>query len=499
MDYIQQDTEHPVYSTEQIREIEYIAMNQQGIAGFDLMKQAGQSAFSAMCKHFPHAKKIIVVTGIGNNAGDGYIVARLALDAGLLCQVMPLGKIDSLKGDAAQAQQYFMSHEESTEVTTEHDLTQYDLIVDAILGIGLKRPLNGLFANIIDQINACTMPVLSLDVPSGLNADTGKIFAHAVQAELCVTFIGLKSGLLTGLARDHINHLVLAPLSIDSKTLNKVKNLGSTIADSIRNKFLPQRKATSYKGTFGHVLVIGGNRGYPNAARLAGEAAARVGAGLVSVITHPDSVSPIASGCASLMVTGSEDTHALNDLLKQATTIIIGPGLGRDAWAKKMFARVIGCKLPTIIDADALHWLSQNPGIHPHSILTPHSGEAAKLLSCAKIDIESDRLSAVLAINEQYQGVTVLKGAGTLICHDRQLRFCTGGNASLATGGTGDVLSGIIGGLVAQGIPLADAAACGVHIHAKASELISNQGTRGKLASDLFSQLHVLVNPCHAS
>jgi NAD(P)H-hydrate epimerase len=199
------------------------------------------------------------------------------------------------------------------------------------------------------------------------------------------------------------------------------------------------------------------------------------------------------------MVRGSEDTHTLNDLLKQVSTIVIGPGLGRDAWAKKMFARVIGCKLPTIIDADALHWLSQNPARQPNAILTPHPGEAAKLLSCASLDIESDRLSAAMAINEQYQAVTVLKGAGTIICHDRQLRFCTGGNASLATGGSGDVLSGIIAGLVAQGIPLADAATCGVQIHARASELISSNGTRGIIASDLFSQLHPLVNPCHSA
>lgn len=499
MDYIRQDTEHPVYSTEQIREIEDIAINRYGIAGHDLMQQAGQSAFLAMRQYFPQANKIIVVTGAGNNAGDGFILARLALDVGLDCHVMPLTSAESLHGDAAQAQQTYNAHAKSLEITHQQDLSSYDLIIDAILGIGLKRPISGLFATIIEKINTSTIAVMSLDVPSGLHADTGRVLAHAVKAELCITFIGIKSGLLTAHARDHIDHLVLASLNISSEILNKVNNLGSTIADSIRKRLLQKRKATAYKGTFGHVLVIGGNRGYPNAARLSGEAAARVGAGLVSVITHPDSVSPIAAGCASLMVVGSEDTHILNDLLQQVSTIIIGPGLGRDAWAKKMFARVIGCKLPTIIDADALYWLSQNPASHPNAILTPHPGEAAKLLSCASIDIESDRLSAAMAINEQYQGVTVLKGAGTIICHDRNLRFCTGGNVSLATGGSGDVLSGIIAGLVAQGVSLADAAICGVQIHAKASELISVDGTRGILASDLFSQLHTLVNPCHTS
>lgn len=499
MDYVRQETEHPVYSTEQIREIEHIAITQHGIAGYDLMQQAGQSAFTALREHFPQARKIIVITGVGNNAGDGYIVARLALEAGFDCQVMPLGATESLPGDAAKAQHYFISHDKASEITYEEDLSQYDLIVDAILGTGIKRAVSGMYATTIDHINAANTAVMSLDVPSGLNADTGKIFAHAVKADLCITFIGLKSGLLTGLARSHIKHLSLAPLDIAPDISNKVNPLGATIADSIRKQLLPTRSATSYKGTFGHVLVIGGNRGYPNAARLAGEAAARVGAGLVSVMTHPDSVSPIAAGCSSLMVIGSEDTHALNDLLKHVTTIIIGPGLGRDTWAKKMFARVIGSKIPMIMDADALHWLSQNPGKHPHSILTPHPGEAAKLLSCATDDIESDRINAALTINEQYQGITVLKGAGTLICNGQQLHFCTSGNESLATGGTGDILSGIIGGLVAQGIPLEEAATCGVHIHAQASEVVSSQGTRGILASDLFPAIYSLVNPCHES
>lgn len=499
MNYIRQDTEYPVYSTEQIREIEHIAIHQDGIAGHDLMRQAGESAFKAMCEHFPEVKKIIVVTGAGNNAGDGFVLAQQALNAGFVCHVMCLSPAESLPTDAAKAQQDYFSHEKSHEISQQNDLSDYDLVIDAILGIGLKRPVDGLFADVIERINTCKSAVMSLDVPSGLQADNGTVMAHAVKADFCLTFIGLKSGLLTARARDHIHHLALAPLEIRSADSGKVPGVGSTIPDSIRSQLLPCRKATAYKGNFGHVLVIGGNRGYPNAARLAGEAAVRTGAGLVSIITHPDSVTAVAAGCASLMVTGSNDTCMLNELLKKVTTIIIGPGLGRDDWAKKMFARVIGCQLPTIIDADALHWLSQNPGRHPNAVLTPHPGEAARLLSCASVDIESDRLSAAMAINEQYQGVTVLKGAGTIVCHNQQLHFCLGGNVSLASGGTGDVLSGIIAGLVAQGISLADAAICGVQIQAKASELSSTGGTRGILASDLFSHLHALVNPCHTS
>ena len=356
-----------------------------------------------------------------------------------------------------------------------------------------------MYAEIIESINRTPVPVVSLDVPSGINASTGIPLGPTVYANITITFVGLKTGLLTGQARNFTGEIVLDTLDLPVEVASEVTELGSTIADSIRTRLLPVRKATSYKTNFGHVLVVGGNRGYPNAARLAGEAAARTGAGLVTVATHPDSVAPIAAGCASLMVKGVRDERGLGPLLKKIDVIVVGPGLGQDAWAQKMFARVMTAKLPLIIDADALHLLSKKGGTNDHWVLTPHPGEAAKLLSCKVEDVESDRVAAIMALHELFKGVTILKGAGTLTCYEHYLGFCTRGNASLATGGSGDVLAGIIAGLIAQEISMFEASNCGVLLHGLAGESVSTQGTRGILAEDLLSALYPLVNPCHIS
>lgn len=497
MDYINNCDQHPVYSSEQAGQLDSIAIEKFGIKGYELMQRAGKAALNLIKQQYPSAKRILVITGGGNNGGDGYIVARLAAHSGIECTVMPIIPVTKLRGDAARAQNDFAIHE-GYDIDLSENFPDCDLIVDAIFGTGLSRPVEGIYADIIHSINRTPVPVVSLDVPSGLNASNGNPMGPTVYANTTITFIGLKTGLLTGQARNYTGEIVLDSLDLSSEVTNEVTELGSTIADSIRTRLLPVRNATSYKNNFGHVLVIGGNRGYPNAARLAGTAAARTGAGLVSVATHPDSVAPIAAGCASLMVKGIRDARGLGPLLKKASVVAVGPGLGQDVWAQKIFARVLETKLPLIIDADALQLLSSNNSNNDHWILTPHPGEAAKLLSCSSADVEADRVSAILALHEQYKGITVLKGAGTLTCYEQYLGFCTRGNASLATGGTGDVLTGIIAGLIAQGISLFEATNCAVLLHALASENVSANGTRGILAEDLLPALYPLVNPCHA-
>ena len=498
MDFISNCDTYPVYSSEQVGQLDKIAIEKCDIKGYELMQRAGKAAFALIRQSFPAAKEILVVTGGGNNGGDGYIVARLAAQAGLDCTVMPLIPVTKLRGDVARAQNEFAIHD-GEDIDPDQPIPACDLIVDAIFGTGLSRPVEGMYADMIERINKTPVPVISLDIPSGLNATTGNTLGPTVYANMTITFVGLKAGLLTGQARNYTGEIVFDSLDIPPEATNEVTELGSTIADSIRTRLLPVRNATSYKNKFGHVLVIGGNRGYPNAARLTGEAAARTGAGLVSVATHPDSVPSIAAGCASLMVKGIRDERNLGPLLKKASVIVLGPGLGQDAWAQKIFARAIESDLPLIIDADALHLLNKNGGENDHWILTPHPGEAAKLLSCTAEDIESDRVSAISALHELFKGVTVLKGAGTLTCYEHYLGFCTRGNASLATGGSGDVLAGIIAGLVAQGISLFEATNCGVLLHAMAAESISTHGTRGILAEDLLPALYPLVNPCHVS
>ncbi len=498
MDNINDCDQHPVYSSEQVSQLDTIATETCGIKGYDLMLRAGKAALALVKQKFPSANRILVITGGGNNGGDGYIFARLALQAGLSCVVMPLVPVTKLRGDVARAQNDYAILD-GPDIDPSENFPDCELIVDAIFGTGLSRLVEGSFATVIESINKTPSPVLSLDIPSGLNSNTGNALGATVFANVTLTFVGLKPGLLTGEARNYTGEIILDALDLPPEVTNSVTELGSTIPDSARTRLLPIRKANSYKNNFGHVLVIGGNRGYPNAARLAGEAAARTGAGLVTVATHPDSVAPIAAGCASLMVKGMREVRGLGPLLKNANVVVIGPGLGQDSWAQKMFAHVLESKLPLVIDADALNLLSKNSASSDHWVLTPHPGEAARMLSCSPADIESDRVSSVLALHEQYKGVTVLKGAGTLTCYEQYLGFCTKGNASLATGGSGDVLAGIIAGLIAQGISLFEATNCGVLLHALAGEAISERGTRGLLAGDLLTQLYPLVNPCNNS
>jgi len=493
MNFINNGMQYPVYSKEQIQTLEASAINEHNIKSYELMQRAGKAAFIFIREHYPNAKRVLVITGGGNNAGDGYVLARLLQQADIRCTVMPVVPITKLRGDAMRAQNEF-AIQEGDDIDPSENLPECDLIVDALFGTGLSRAIEGEFADIVNAINHTPVPVLSLDIPSGLSADTGNPLGPTVYANHTITFIGMKSGLITAQARNYTGSIVVDSLNLPEPLFEAAEKLGVSISDTLVTRLLPPRKESGYKNKYGHVLVIGGNLGYPNAARLAGEAAARTGAGLVSVATHPDNVAAVASGCASLMVNGIYEPGDLSDLLNKANVIALGPGLGQDKWAQKIFARVIETNKPLVVDADALHLLSKNPSKCDHWVLTPHPGEAAQLLACSSQDIQLNRSSSALAIQEQYSGVTVLKGSGTLVCAQQQIYFCSAGNVSLATGGTGDVLTGIIAGLIAQGISLTDAANAGTMIHGRAAELISKHGTRGMLAQDLFPAIYQLVN-----
>ncbi len=493
MNFINNGKQYPVFSRQQIQDLESSVIEQHGFKSYDLMQRAGKAAFMFIRKHYPDAKRILIITGGGNNAGDGYILARLLHNAEMECYTMPVVPITKLRGDAMRAQNDYAIHH-GPDIDYSEDLPECDLIVDAIFGIGLSRPVENEYADMVNAINRTPVPVLSLDLPSGLSAETGMPMGPAVHANNTLTFIGLKSGLITGEARNYSGKVEVDSLALPDEIIAQAEKLGMSLSETMPARLLPARTQTGYKNLYGHVLVIGGNIGYPNAARLAGEAAARCGAGLVSVACHPDNVAAIASGCGSLMVKAIHEPRDLGELINKAEVILMGPGLGQDKWAQKVFARAIETQKSLVIDADALRLLSHNPSKCDHWILTPHPGEAAQLLACNTEEIQSNRISSALAIQEQYLGIAVLKGAGTLTCHDQRIGFCTNGNVSLATGGSGDVLAGMIASLVAQGISLNDAADCGVMLHGLAAELVSKQGTRGVLAQDLFPAIYKLVN-----
>ena len=290
--------------------------------------------------------------------------------------------------------------------------------------------------------------------------------------------------------------LLFADLDVPAEVYARVAPAASRINLGSENSLFMRRRRTAHKGHFGHVLVVGGDPGYAGAVRLAGEAAVRIGAGLVSVATRSQHAAAICMARPELMVHAVETGAQLSSLLQRANCIAIGPGLGQSEWSSNLFARVMETRLPLVVDADALNLLAADPVRRDNWILTPHPGEAARMLGCRTADIQADRFAAVRNLQQRYGGIIVLKGSGTLIVDERQeLAVCDGGNPGMASGGMGDVLTGVIAGLVAQGYALPAAARLGVCVHAAAGDAAAKEGERGLLAGDLMPWIRVLVNP----
>jgi len=480
-----------LYRAAQVRELDRIAIQERGIPGFELMSRAGHEVFLRLKKHWPDALSAAVFCGSGNNAGDGYIVARLALDAGLKVCVYAASDPEKLNGDALIAYRKYREAHGTVAPFQSEQTVNADVLVDALLGTGLDRPVTGLYAEAIQAINAHPALVVAVDIPSGLNADTGNVMGCAVKAVCTVTFIGLKQGLFTGQAPEYCGEIYYAQLGVPDDVFTGFEAAATRVVKAP----LPRRKRDAHKGSCGHVLVIGGELGYSGAARMAGEAALRVGSGLVSIATRPEHSGLLNLHRPELMCHGVETSEQLSALLAKVDVVVVGPGLRQSDWAKSLFHAVISSGKPTVVDADGLNLLAAAPTAKPHWVLTPHPGEAARLLSCATAAIQHDRFAAALSLQADYGGVAVLKGAGTLIASEQELAISNTGNPGMASGGMGDVLTGVIAGLLAQGLSLRDAAQQGVYIHGLAADLAAEKGgERGLLASDLMPYLRLLVN-----
>jgi NAD(P)H-hydrate epimerase len=371
----------------------------------------------------------------------------------------------------------------------------HDLIIDALLGTGLDRPVEGLMAEAIEAINTAGVPVIAADIPSGLSADTGCALGSAVRADVTVTFIGLKQGLFTADGPDHCGRLLFEDLHVPHAIYGHQPASLRRIDYVSQGDGLAARRRNAHKGDFGHVLVVGGRDGMAGAVRLAGEAALRVGAGLVSLATHPSHAHSIAAARPELICHGVDHPAQLIALLQQASVLVVGPGLGQDAWGQALLASLVESSLPMVLDADALNLLAQEPMRSDKWVLTPHPGEAARMLGVSSGQIQQDRFAAIAKLQANYGGVLVLKGCGSLILDgEGDLSLCSDGNPGMASAGMGDVLSGVIAGLIAQGLSLGEAARIGVCLHAHAGDLAAREGERGLLASELFSHLRRLVN-----
>ena len=484
-----------LYTAAQVHDLDQAAIRTLGIPGYTLMQRAADAAFRALRAHWPQARHIVVLCGSGNNGGDGYVVARLAREAGFNVEVIALAKPNA-QGDAARAHTDWQAAG-GTILPASADLPDADVYVDALFGTGLARAVEGAACRLIERLNASGRPLLSLDVPSGLDADTGNVLGIAVRATVTITFVAHKRGLFTGAAADHCGELIFDTLGLPD-TLYTLCAADARLLDALEmSHWLPSRPRGAHKGDFGHVLAIGGDLGMGGAIRLAGEAALRVGAGLVSVATRVEHVSALNAARPELMTHAVADASGLEQLLQRASVIALGPGLGQGDWSRALWHAAIAAGKPTVLDADALNLLAHEPMSLPsNTVLTPHPGEAARLLGCDTAAIAREGFAAVRAIAKRHAAVVVLKGAGSLIANPNgEVAVCPWGNPGMASGGMGDVLTGVVAGLLAQGLDPWRAACLGVGLHAQAGDVAAQSGQAGMLASDLFKPLRKLRNP----
>jgi ADP-dependent NAD(P)H-hydrate dehydratase / NAD(P)H-hydrate epimerase len=482
-----------LYTAAQVRELDRLAIEEEGMPGFTLMQRAGARCFNELTRAWPEASRLTICCGPGNNGGDGYVVAALALQAGLEVHLIQMGDAERIQGDAALARQAFIDAGGIEEAWGKF-LPDADVLVDALLGTGLQRPVEGYYLACIRAMNHHGAPILSVDIPSGIHADTGSPMGGAVKADIVVTFIGAKQGLYTGRSLDYRKEIFFDDLGVPDAIYRSVEPSVRLLLAEPGQQLLPARPLNAHKGLFGHVLIIGGGSGMPGAAIMAGLAALRAGAGRVTVATRPEHAVLIPMHQPELMCRAVDDAAELLPLLEQASCIVLGPGLGQSDWARTLFETVIGLDIPMVLDADALNLLATTSLQGGDWVITPHPAEAARLLGVSSHDIQRDRFFRARQLHERYQAVTVLKGAGSLIASEEGLSLCPAGNPGMSTAGMGDILAGLIGGLVAQKMDLVSAAEQGVCIHARAGDMAAVEGERGMIATDLLAYIRRGVN-----
>ena len=484
----------PLYSAAQVRELDRIAIEAVGIPGYTLMTRAGERCWACVRGSWPAARAIAVVCGTGNNGGDGFVVARLALAAGWQVVALQTGAGERVRGDALLAREAFVAAGGEVTAFTPAALDAADVIVDALLGTGLGGPPEGEWRTAIEAINQAPAPVLAVDIPSGLQADTGAVDGAAVRAARTVTFIGRKPGLYTGAGPDYAGTVRFADLDVPGEVYQRVTPMARLQVRPPQGVLNRPRARTAHKGQHGHVLIIGGDHGMAGAARLAGEAALRTGAGLVSLATRPEHAAVLAAACPELMSHGVTGGLDLQPLLRHATVVVVGPGMGRSAWARSLLAAVLETRQPRVIDADALNLLAGEAVTAECQVLTPHPGEAGRLLGITATAVQADRFTAAQSIVERHGGTGVLKGAGTVVgSGGRVPAVCTAGNPGMATAGMGDVLSGVIAALLGQGLAPPVAALAGVCLHGCAGDRAAAAGERGLMARDVIAGLRAVL------
>ena len=485
-----------LYTAEQTRALDHCAIHDHGVPGITLMSRASRAAFDALVDTWPDPACIQVLCGTGNNGGDGFLVADNAHKRGIPVTVWQLGDAGKIAGDAKIAREQALANGVQMRDWQGEELAAEGVVVDALLGTGLGGNVRGAYCDAIEAINACGAAVLAIDIPSGLCSDSGRVLGVAVRADLTVTFIGLKRGLFTGEAADYTGAVSFTDLGVPTAVYNEVPGDCSRLELEPLLERLPARPANAHKGLYGTVLVIGGDYGMAGAAAMAAEAALRCGAGLVRVATRPEHVAALVARTPEVMPRGVDSGDELDPLLADADVLVVGPGLGQSQWSEYLLQRAAASGKPMLLDADGLNLLAAGKiGAEPRDnwVLTPHPGEAARLLGVNNAEVQADRFGAARALQARFGGVAILKGYGSLIVGRDETLLSDYGNPGMASGGMGDVLSGVIGSLLAQHLAPLEAAALGVCLHGAAADIAAAEGERGLAASDLIPEMRALL------
>lgn len=483
-----------LYSIEQVRKIEQKIIKSFNILAFDLMKKAGTFAFDTIIKHYPDINNITVICGMGNNGGDGYITASCAAQKGLEVRCLEVGDPEDQTNTARQAKEFALACGVSPLPYSAQMIPKNTLIVDALVGIGVKGNIKGSLEEAVKTINTSNNAVVAIDIPSGLDANTGEPLGQTIKAQLTVTFIASKKGLYLQNAKQYCGKVEYSNLGINPNVFEEFAPCYRLMDINLISKI--QKKHSVYnahKGQFGHLLIIGGDYGMGGAPVMAAQAALRMGTGKVSILTRPEHMTIALTRQPEIMVCNFENIESIN--LEDKSALVIGPGLG--SWVEEFCPQILELDIPKVVDADALNWLSKNRKAKlKNAILTPHPGEAAKLLHWSTDEIQEDRDQAIKTLYNCYKSTTILKGHNTLMIDENQMiHLCPYGNPGMATPGMGDILSGIIGGIIAQGFTLKESLECAVTLHALAGDKIANQkGLIGLCATDLLDMIQSILN-----
>jgi len=499
-----------LYTASETRKIDNLAIKEKGISGYSLMQMAAEFTLDVILREFSPVEELIIFCSKGKNSGDGFLLGSFAKEFGLEVTIVMSNTSNVIKGVSRKAFEEMKDAKVkiiSTKSIEKLKVSNKAVIVDALIGTGLKGNLRKNIKESILALNklGVKLPVLSLDIPSGINPDTGDADDIAVYADITATFVAQKRGCFTSVGKKFSGEIIYSDLEIPKNLFSKITSTSYVVdyEDSISK--VVYREQDAHKGHFGNVLIVGGDRGLGGAGLLSSRAAVYSGAGLTSLVTRPEHVSASLVSCPEVMVKGVDSGQDIEEHLVKPDVIAIGPGLGQSAWSEQMIQRVFWeaekRDISVIMDADALNLLTKlklSSNLPKRLILTPHPGEASRLLNTSVAVIESNRFSAAAKIQKKFNATVVLKGSGTVICHKsggtQKWGICDSGNPGMATGGMGDVLTGIIAGLLAQGLTLKEAAEAGVDLHAKAADQASLEfGEAGLTSSDVINELKYLL------